>query len=372
MAAYTSAALCDIVETYTGNVTANAALVNVQSGYERALRGGDPRDAEGAPHLWSFLRPTATITVWPTTVTAAAVIWATTTTGAVTVSGVGNLILTVAADTFYENMVGETIVSVIGENSYTITGYTSAKIITVATDASADDGDTFTITAADTDSGTNIWVDADTFYESMIGKTIVAVTSGTEYTIVGYTDSENITVDSDASADNGDTFTITANGFYRLPSDFNGLLGPPVYVYPSGAAAPAMEEVSPQTIFEMWRNSETVGTPQYYALMPDSFSTGVLQTFSIIFAAQPTAARTFRYRYRVSAPALADTATYPMGPPAMWPLYRDAALADAERITGQTRGPHEVAYQRSMIAAIDGDAAFFQTSAPARMGSSQG
>ena len=45
---------------------------------------------------------------------------------------------------------------------------------------------------------------------------------------------------------------------------------------------------------------------------------------------------------------------------------------DAELITGHVPGPHEAAFQRLMIGAIDGDGALFQTSEPARMESSEG
>ncbi len=84
---------------------------------------------------WTFLHPASTI-----------VFWATTTTAAVTITGSG-LIFTVAADTFYPSMIGASITSVTGEITYTIDGYTSAKVITVSSTAAADDGDTFTITA---------------------------------------------------------------------------------------------------------------------------------------------------------------------------------------------------------------------------------
>jgi len=88
------------------------------------------------PEGWTWQRPTASF-----------VVWATVTTGAVTVSGTSNTTLTSASSDFYPSMVGHAIVSDTLENSYTITAYTSATVVTVSANASADSGDTFTITA---------------------------------------------------------------------------------------------------------------------------------------------------------------------------------------------------------------------------------
>jgi len=87
-------------------------------------------------HRWSWLSPDTTFTAFPSTTTAAA-----------TIDGVGNVTLTVAAATFYPEMVGAVITSDTLGTAYTIAGYTSTKILTLSADASADDGDTFTITA---------------------------------------------------------------------------------------------------------------------------------------------------------------------------------------------------------------------------------
>jgi len=56
MAQYATGAICDLVEVFTGNTTAGAALVHFLNGYNRVLAGGDPRDEGGTPHLWSFLK----------------------------------------------------------------------------------------------------------------------------------------------------------------------------------------------------------------------------------------------------------------------------------------------------------------------------
>jgi len=85
---------------------------------------------------WSWLNPEREIELWTTT-----------TTPAITVGGAGNTTCTAASAVFHKSMVGHAMVADTSGTSYTITAYTSATVVTVSADASADDGDTFTITA---------------------------------------------------------------------------------------------------------------------------------------------------------------------------------------------------------------------------------
>ncbi len=78
---------------------------------------------------------------------ASLVLWASKTTGVVTISGVGDTTATSASSDFYASMVGHTITASTSGNTYVITAYTSATVVTLSADASADTGDTFTLTA---------------------------------------------------------------------------------------------------------------------------------------------------------------------------------------------------------------------------------
>jgi len=91
---------------------------------------------DAPPEGWRFQQPTASVDLW-----------ATITTGVITVSGDGDMTLTSASADFYPSMVGHAIVADTSGTSYTITAYTSSTVVTVDADASADDGDTFTLTA---------------------------------------------------------------------------------------------------------------------------------------------------------------------------------------------------------------------------------
>ena len=54
-------ALCDQIEAVTGVTTAGNALGYLNAGYRRFLQGINPQTQ--VPHIWSFLRPLATLTV---------------------------------------------------------------------------------------------------------------------------------------------------------------------------------------------------------------------------------------------------------------------------------------------------------------------
>jgi len=331
----------------------------IKAGYRWFLSGEypDPRRPKVLLYWqWSFLYPWASLTIWPTTQTAAATIWGTTTTGAATISGVGNLILTVDDDTFFENMVGETIVSDTLGTSYTIAGYTSAKVITLSADASADDGDTFTITAA----GTNIWVDEDTFYPGMVGHKIVSDTLGTEYTITAYTDSENITVDSSAVADHGDTFTITADGIYQLPAAYGDMHDP--FTYAEGTGLGPILEVAEARIRQARAGATTTADPYWFAVLPRAAYSGyVLETagtfYDVVFWPTPSALRVLTYRYKILVSALDGTVcNYPLGGQEFAQVVLQCCLAKAEQMKRFTIGPQTALAREDMLAAVRRDA----------------
>jgi hypothetical protein len=208
------------------------------------------------------------------------------------------------------------------------------------------------------------------FSPLQVGDTITIATVG-DLVIASYA-SEKIVVATAGENFVGKAVSLHHRGIYALPSGFDGLLEPPVYAWADGESSPDLEEVSPRTIFEMWRNSNAPSTPQHYAIVADAVATGAALTYSMILSARFETNRLVLYRYRLAAPALVDDATYPLGPASMSLLYRAAALADAELLTGHVPGPHEAAYQKLMITAIDADGAMFQTSEFLRMESSEG
>jgi len=299
MARLAVSVICDAVEVFTGNVTANAALLHFHAGYNRVLAGGDPRDASGAPHLWSFLQLRAELSL------------AMSITGTATgVLAAGETTITATTAIFDPIQVGDSITITTVADPLVIASYTTEKIIVA------------------------------TLGEDFAGKAV----------------------------------SLPHHGIYALPAGFDGFLEAPVYALAAGLATPDLREVSPERLFRMRRESNALGTPRYFALVADAAAAaGTAQTYSLAVAPRPEATRLLLYRYRLAAPDLTDaTDKYPLGPPSMSLLYRAAALADAELLLGHVPGPHEAAYQRLMITALDADMAMFDTSEPLRMASSEG
>lgn len=201
---------------------------------------------------------------------------------------------------------------------------------------------------------TTITASAAAFYPSMVGHTLVADTSGTTYTISGYTSSTVITVTASAAADTGDTFTITATGTYRLPSDWGGAESNPVYTNAASNSID-LEEVTPEEMDQLYRDSSSTGDPEKYSITPASpVTTG--QSWNVRMYPVPSTARTVQWPYKVVVADLTDsTAVYPVGGEEHNDTVLACAIAAAEFASDRVMGGMEVKANQMMrdSAAID-------------------
>ena len=197
------------------------------------------------------------------------------------------------------------------------------------------------------------------FCRQMIGATLVAGTSGTEYTISGYTSTSIVTVSASAAADNGRTFTITPDGIYEPPVNFGGLADRLVYAY-NANFRPHMEEADAETVLAMWRNSNSVGYTYRYALISASQLTSATQGYKFIVAPVPTEDMLVKCRHilNLAVPAAGE---YLPGGMRFSQLVRSASLAQVEKTYGHTQATWQATAQRDMIAAIDADKLLFRT-----------
>lgn len=133
MAALTSANIVDRVQTYMGwgdddSDEQAQALEWLNDAYREVLKGiWYDEEGQMRHHVWSCLRPRASMTLWGGF-----------TAQALTAGGTGNKTLTAAAASFFATMVGATITGVQTENEYTIVTYTDSTHVVVDADASGD------------------------------------------------------------------------------------------------------------------------------------------------------------------------------------------------------------------------------------------
>jgi len=211
-------------------------------------------------------------------------------------------------------------------------------------------------------SGTTVTDAVNTpFCQQMIGATLIADTSETEYTITAYTSTSVVTVGATATADTGDTFTITPNGVYNPPTLFGGLLDPLVYAY-NASYRPKLLESDPETIFAMWRNSESTGYTYRYAIVPAANTTSAAQGWKFVVAPVPSEDMLLKCRHVLELADIAAGQKLPGGR-RFTVAVRSAALAAVDATYSHTTGGRwaDIA-QRDMIAAIDADKALFTTS----------
>jgi hypothetical protein len=121
--------VCDLVEAYTGNTTAEDALAYVIAGYKRFLLGLDPRTRPPSAYFWSFLQPVAALSITSKVTGTASGVYD---------SGTDSTTITATTDIFYDWQVGSTITVATPVGDLTISAYTSASVIV------ADEGDDFT------------------------------------------------------------------------------------------------------------------------------------------------------------------------------------------------------------------------------------
>ena len=346
------------VKAYLGGSPSDAtALAHVQAGYMSVMSAMDTRLRPPRRHFWNCLEPVSTVVFWATAA------------GTMTVSG--TTITDSTNSPFYESMVGATLKADTSGTEYTITAYTSSSVITVSAAATADNLDTFTITAdgyyappggfrgfknkpvfAYSAASTRSWsatsgtmaVTGGTtvtdstnkpFRSTMVGAVIVS-TNG-NYTITAYTSTSIVTVASDASADDGNAFTMVA-GSVTTSSNLYDLV-----------------EESPERIRTRWRDSDVAGYTQYWALEPKTFVAATGQQFRFLVAPVPQQDMSVDMRVRLRLADVTATGVRFFGGDSLSLAIRDAALADAELVTGHVGGEWAQRAQVSLWSAIDAD-----------------
>jgi hypothetical protein len=153
------------------------------------------------------------------------------------------------------------------------------------------------------------------------------------------------------------SFDTTADqSTFDLPAGFGGLVDEPVYDFSGTTVGPDLQRVSPETIRQMWRDTNTTDQPSYYAVEPKAFDGTTGQRWQLLLAPVPDAVYAISYRYSLIVDALEDDTKFPPGGAMYCDVILQAALAAAERTSGDVAGHHEQLYQMMLREAIARDA----------------
>jgi hypothetical protein len=193
------------------------------------------------------------------------------------------------------------------------------------------------------------------FYPSMIGKNFTFDTSGVNYVILSVTSTTVMVVTGDASGEAAaDTYTITADGNYRLPDDFGSISGD-FLILESGYIRRRVTRTNIAIILQ----NRTVYVdyafiPDKFAIIPEAMTGTTGQRQNVAMYPTPNAVITFTYVYSILPDALTATKPYPKGSEVYSEAIRYGCLAEVEKRNGIDRG-YRGEYERLLANAVKMD-----------------
>ncbi len=190
------------------------------------------------------------------------------------------------------------------------------------------------------DSGSDqstITATAAKFYPSMVGKSFTFDASSAEYAVVSYTSATVIVVGGNASGEaSGDTFTMAADGDYRLPDDFGGIDGDLTFA-PNKGWAPVV--ITGEGRIRAFRQKQTGGSrPREAAVVPLTSDGSAGQRFDLSVHPTPNAVYVLAYRKIALQNKLTAANPYPLGGAQHSHLFMASCLAAAESRFRRARG----------------------------------
>lgn len=299
-------------------------------------------------HEWSFLKPIATINIWPSVSTT--LDGAPTRDGTSTLSGAHAATTTVTVNDaiFASWMVGETITIDTGGTpvTRTISSVTSTTVCEVDSAITESGGEVVLVEVS------TVTVDDATFYDNMAdGDETLTIGSNT-YTITGVSSTLICYVSGDASGEVDEAVTsVTQDGAYRLPSDYGAMIGPMTHAAESGYQAVNIR--SDTEIRRLRRWSTGPGITTLAAIRPLTPSQTATQEFDLLVYPAPDTNYPLTYRYSVRLSEFDDTTNkvFP-GAADHSELILQACLAVAEERTQDGRGAEYQAFMTDLAPAI--------------------
>lgn len=187
------------------------------------------------------------------------------------------------------------------------------------------------------------------FYDSMVGHTL-SVTGGSDWTITATngthsTAGTTATVSADPTGETG-VITVTADGDYRLPDDWGGIVSRMVYDSSTGRAP--LQWVAPEQILQLRNEYTSTGYPTVAAVIAVSNDGTDGQRWNLMLHPTPGGDYTFNYQYSVLPDALSASATYPYG----GTQFREVLMAACEAVCEMEKLGHRAGMWANFVSAL--------------------
>jgi hypothetical protein len=209
---------------------------------------------------------------------------------------------------------------------------------------------TVTVTGVHAAGTTTVTASEAKFYASMIGKSIGITDIGT-FTITGYTSSTVISVSGDATCA-GKTFSLAADGTYRLSDDFGGA-SEDSFTFGTDEAYRTLKRASDAIIRSFYQGGVTSGIPEYGAVRPVANFTGATgQRFELYVWPTPSQVFTLSFKKLILPDALTSSFPYTYGGMAHSETLIASCLASAEIKLNDEKGVRFVEFIDNLKASI--------------------
>lgn len=186
------------------------------------------------------------------------------------------------------------------------------------------------------------------------GTTITFGTSEEEYTIASYTSATVVKVLGDASAETtGDTIEISGQQDYDLPDDFGAMMGSMTFSDSDSYTYPSIRITSEYNIRLMRQGSTSSSSYPEFVATRAVATTGVTgQRYEAMFFPTPTAEYTLDYKYAILPNTISAEATYPLGGAVHAETILASCLSVAEERLNDTAGLKKQLFNERLQASI--------------------
>lgn len=197
-------------------------------------------------------------------------------------------------------------------------------------------------------------VDDAMFYDNMADSGETLTIGDNEYTIEGVTSTTECTVTENATSElDGEDCSVTADGDYRLPADYSGIVGPLTHAANSGYSP--VKIVGETAIRRTRRYNSGTGIPTIAAIRALAIDQTALQAFDLLVYPVPNAAYELTYRYHIRLSEITDTNKRLPGAADHSEIILQACLAAAEQRMFDQRGDEYANFLQMLPAAISFD-----------------